>query len=64
MTVRKSSYRSIRSLQRDNARCRACVEAVAAERGIQVQTAEYGMHEIELVDPDGNRLRLGTPVPA
>ena len=27
MTVRKSSYRSIRSLQRDNARCRACVEA-------------------------------------
>jgi uracil-DNA glycosylase len=27
MTVRKSTYRSIRSLQRDNARCRACVEA-------------------------------------
>ncbi len=27
MTVRKSSYRSIGSLQRDNARCRACVEA-------------------------------------
>ena len=27
MTVRRSSYRSIRSLQRDNARCRACVEA-------------------------------------
>ena len=27
MTVRKSSYRSIHSLQRDNARCRACVEA-------------------------------------
>ena len=27
MTVRKSSYRSIVSLQRDNARCRACVEA-------------------------------------
>ena len=27
MTVRKSSYRSIRSLQRDTARCRACVEA-------------------------------------
>ncbi|MGH3071194.1 MAG: uracil-DNA glycosylase family protein [Gaiellaceae bacterium] len=27
MTVRKSSYRSIRSLQRDQARCRACVEA-------------------------------------
>ena len=27
MTVRKSSYRSLASLQRDNARCRACVEA-------------------------------------
>ena len=27
MTVRKSSYRSIRSLQHDTARCRACVEA-------------------------------------
>lgn len=27
MTVRRSSYRSIGSLQRDTARCRACVEA-------------------------------------
>lgn len=27
MTVRKSSYRSLVSLQRDNARCRACAEA-------------------------------------
>ena len=27
MTVRKSSYRSLASLQRDNARCRACIEA-------------------------------------
>jgi uracil-DNA glycosylase len=27
VTVRKGSYRSIRSLQRDNARCRACLEA-------------------------------------
>jgi uracil-DNA glycosylase len=27
MTIRKSSYRSIASLQRDTARCRACVEA-------------------------------------
>jgi uracil-DNA glycosylase len=27
VTVRKSSYRSIASLQRDNARCRACAEA-------------------------------------
>jgi uracil-DNA glycosylase len=27
LTARKSSYRSIRSLQRDKARCRACLEA-------------------------------------
>jgi uracil-DNA glycosylase len=27
MTVRRSSYRSIASLQRDTARCRACIEA-------------------------------------
>jgi len=27
VTVRKSSYRSLASLQRDNARCRACIEA-------------------------------------
>lgn len=27
MTVRRSSYRSLLSLQRDNARCRACAEA-------------------------------------
>ncbi len=27
MTVRRSSYRSLASLQRDNARCRACLEA-------------------------------------
>ena len=27
VTVRRSSYRSLGSLQRDNARCRACVEA-------------------------------------
>ena len=27
MTVRKASYRSLASLERDLARCRACVEA-------------------------------------
>ena len=27
MTRRRSSYRSLRSLQRDNAVCRACLEA-------------------------------------
>jgi catechol 2,3-dioxygenase-like lactoylglutathione lyase family enzyme len=41
----------------------ADVDAVAAQYGGDVQTQEYGMREIELVDPDGNRLRLGTPVP-
>ncbi len=33
MTVRKSAYRSLRSLQRDNARCRACLEA-----GFQIES--------------------------
>ena len=33
VTVRKSSYRSLRSLQRDNARCRACLEA-----GFQIES--------------------------
>jgi len=33
VTVRKSSYRSILSLQRDNARCRACLEA-----GFQIES--------------------------
>jgi catechol 2,3-dioxygenase-like lactoylglutathione lyase family enzyme len=41
----------------------ANVDAVADQYGRHVQTQEYGMREIELVDPDGNRLRLGTPVP-
>ena len=39
----------------------ADVDAVATQFGRQVQTQEYGMREIELVDPDGNRLRIGTP---
>jgi len=33
LTVRKSTYRSIRSLQRDNARCRACLDA-----GFQIES--------------------------
>ena len=37
------------------------VDAVAAEFGVQAELAYYGMREIELVDPDGNRLRIGTP---
>jgi catechol 2,3-dioxygenase-like lactoylglutathione lyase family enzyme len=38
------------------------VDTVAREFGVDVETAEYGMRETELRDPDGNRLRLGTPV--
>ena len=37
------------------------VDAVAAEFGVQAELAYYGMREIEIVDPDGNRLRIGTP---
>ena len=37
------------------------VDAVAAEFGATVELAYYGMREIELTDPDGNRLRIGTP---
>ena len=37
------------------------VDAVAAEFGTRAELAYYGMREIELVDPDGNRLRIGTP---
>ncbi len=36
------------------------VDAVAAEFGAQVKDAPWG-REIELHDPDGNRLRIGTP---
>ena len=37
------------------------VEAIAAEFGVQVRDAPWA-REIELRDPDGNRLRIGTPV--
>lgn len=36
------------------------VDAVAAEFGVQVADAPWA-REIELRDPDGNRLRIGTP---
>lgn len=36
------------------------VEAVAAEFGVPVKDAPWA-REIELRDPDGNRLRVGTP---
>jgi len=37
------------------------VDAVAADFGMTAELAYYGMREIELTDPDGNRLRIGTP---
>ena len=36
------------------------VDAVAADFGATAELAYYGMREIELTDPDGNRLRIGT----
>jgi catechol 2,3-dioxygenase-like lactoylglutathione lyase family enzyme len=36
------------------------VEAVARDFGVVAELAYYGMREIELTDPDGNRLRIGT----
>ncbi|WP_067474353.1 glyoxalase superfamily protein [Actinomadura hibisca] len=36
------------------------VDAVASEFGVQPQDAPWA-REIELRDPDGNRLRIGTP---
>ncbi|MFE7672995.1 glyoxalase superfamily protein [Streptomyces albidoflavus] len=36
------------------------VEAIAAEFGVTAEDAPWA-REIELSDPDGNRLRIGTP---
>jgi catechol 2,3-dioxygenase-like lactoylglutathione lyase family enzyme len=37
------------------------VDTAAAELGTTPELAYYGMREIEIEDPDGNRLRIGTP---
>ncbi|NYI04660.1 glyoxalase superfamily protein [Allostreptomyces psammosilenae] len=37
------------------------VDRVAAEFGVRPEEAPWGAREIELRDPDGNRLRIGTP---
>lgn len=37
------------------------VDAVAAEFGLDADDTEWGTREIELRDPDGNRLRIGAP---
>jgi catechol 2,3-dioxygenase-like lactoylglutathione lyase family enzyme len=36
-------------------------DAVAAEFDAQASTTAYGMREVELRDPDGNRVRVGSP---
>ena len=38
------------------------VAAFATEFELEPRDAPYGMREIELRDPDGNRLRLGTRI--
>jgi uracil-DNA glycosylase len=42
VTVRKSSYRSIASLQRDTSRCRACVEAGYPLESLPVRAPFFG----------------------
>ena len=37
------------------------VDVIAAEFGESAELAYYGMRELEVTDPDGNRLRIGTP---
>ena len=37
-------------------------DAVAAAFGATAADTEYGMRELELRDPDGNRVRVGSPV--
>lgn len=38
------------------------VEPIASEFGVEAERAPYGLLELELVDPDGNRLRVGAPL--
>ncbi len=38
------------------------VDGLAAALGIEPEDADYGLREIEVVDPDGNRLRFGAPL--
>ena len=39
----------------------ADVRSIATEFSVEVQERPWGTYEIELRDPDGNRLRIGTP---
>jgi len=44
VTVRKSTYRSIASLQRDTSRCRACAEAGYPLESLPVRAPFFGQH--------------------
>lgn len=37
------------------------VESLAASLGLEVEETDYDRREIEVVDLDGNRLRIGSP---
>ena len=39
------------------------IAAIARDFDVELHDAPYGMREVELRDPDGNRLRFGTPIP-
>ena len=39
----------------------ADVRSIAREFSVEVRQTAWGTNEIELRDPDGNRLRIGTP---
>lgn len=36
-------------------------DALAAELGTRAELTYYGLREFEVTDPDGNRIRIGTP---
>lgn len=36
-------------------------DAVADSFGARAEQTEYGLREVELLDPDGNRVRVGSP---
>ena len=38
------------------------VDTLASELGADVEDTDYGMRELRVADPDGNRLRIGTAV--
>jgi uncharacterized glyoxalase superfamily protein PhnB len=41
--------------------CLADADAAAAELGVDLEETPWGTREIEICDPDGNRLRIAAP---